>query len=58
MGRNFLAGLGAGAVEAVFAVTPLETIKTKLIQTNQALLPGVRSIIRESGIAGLYQVYK
>ncbi len=30
MASQFLAGLGAGAVEAVFAVTPLETIKTKV----------------------------
>lgn len=55
MGKQFLAGMGAGTVEAIFAVTPMETIKTKLIQTNQGLIPGVRSILAESGIAGLYQ---
>ena len=33
----------------------METIKTKLIQTNQTLIPGVRSILQESGFAGLYQ---
>lgn len=55
MGKQFLAGMGAGTVEAIFAVTPMETIKTKLIQTNQGMVTGVKSIIRESGIGGLYQ---
>lgn len=55
MGQQFLAGMGAGCVEAVVAVTPMETIKTKLIQTNQSLVPGVKSIMRESGLAGFYQ---
>lgn len=53
--KQFLAGVGAGTVEAVFAVTPMETIKTKLIQTNQGMIPGIKSIISESGIGGLYQ---
>lgn len=47
--------MGAGTIEAIVAVTPMETIKTKLIQTNQGLVAGVRSIIAESGLAGLYQ---
>mmetsp|Transcript_17117 Transcript_17117/g.23533 ORF Transcript_17117/g.23533 Transcript_17117/m.23533 type:complete len:295 (-) Transcript_17117:302-1186(-) len=55
MFKQFMAGLGAGATEAVLAVTPMETIKTKLIQTNQPLLVGVQSILRESGVRGLYQ---
>ena len=32
MGQQFLAGVGAGTVEAILAVTPMETIKTKLIE--------------------------
>ncbi|KAJ1425196.1 mitochondriale tricarboxylate carrier protein [Ochromonadaceae sp. CCMP2298] len=55
MAKQFLAGMGAGTLEAIFAVTPMETIKTKLIETNQSLVPGVRSILAESGFAGLYQ---
>jgi len=47
--------MGAGTIEAIFAVTPMETVKTKLIQTNQTLIPGIQSILRESGIRGLYQ---
>lgn len=55
-GRQFLAGMGAGIVEAVFAVTPMETIKTKLIERNLSLVSGVKHILQTSGIAGLYQV--
>jgi solute carrier family 25 (mitochondrial citrate transporter), member 1 len=55
MAKQFLAGMGAGTVEAIFAVTPMETVKTKLIEQNQGLLVGIRSILAESGIGGLYQ---
>eukprot|EP00595_Chromulina_sp_UTEXLB2642_P001470 CAMPEP_0196765952 /NCGR_PEP_ID=MMETSP1095-20130614/15756_1 /TAXON_ID=96789 ORGANISM="Chromulina nebulosa, Strain UTEXLB2642" /NCGR_SAMPLE_ID=MMETSP1095 /ASSEMBLY_ACC=CAM_ASM_000446 /LENGTH=156 /DNA_ID=CAMNT_0042125407 /DNA_START=280 /DNA_END=746 /DNA_ORIENTATION=+ len=55
MSKQFLAGVGAGTIEAIVAVTPLETIKTKLIQTNMTLIPGVKAIIKEKGIGGLYQ---
>jgi solute carrier family 25 (mitochondrial citrate transporter), member 1 len=55
MGQQFLAGMGAGTIEAVVAVTPMETIKTKLIEANQGLVSGVRAILAESGVAGLYQ---
>jgi len=55
MSKQFLAGMGAGTIEAIVAVTPMETIKTKLIQTNQAFVPGVKSIFREHGFRGFYQ---
>ena len=55
MSRQFLAGMGAGCIEAVLAVTPMETVKTKLIQSNQSLVPGMKAIYRESGIGGFYQ---
>lgn len=53
--KQFMAGMGAGTIEAILAVTPMETLKTKMIQTNQSLIPGVRSIFRESGFRGFYQ---
>jgi solute carrier family 25 (mitochondrial citrate transporter), member 1 len=53
--QQFAAGFGAGCIEAVFAVTPMETIKTKLIQHNLSLVEGVKMIIKESGFGGLYQ---
>ncbi len=53
--EQFLAGAGAGICEAVLAVTPMETIKTKLIEKNANFLTGVKMILRESGPKGLYQ---
>ena len=52
---QFMAGVGAGVTEAILAVTPMETIKTKLIQSNTNIITGVRMILAESGFAGLYQ---
>ncbi|PPQ94268.1 hypothetical protein CVT25_004925 [Psilocybe cyanescens] len=60
--RSLLAGLGAGMVEAVFAVTPSETIKTKLIDDSKRPNPqyrgfihGTASIVRQEGISGIYR---
>ena len=53
--QQFLAGVGAGTTEAILAVTPMETVKTKLIETNTNFVTGVRMILSESGVAGLYQ---
>ena len=52
---QFLAGVGAGTIEAIAAVTPMETIKTKLIQKNLNLVNGVKAIIKEEGFGGLYK---
>lgn len=38
MGQQFLAGMGAGTIEAILAVTPMETIKTKLIEVGMIYL--------------------
>lgn len=54
-GEQFLAGFGAGVLEAIFAVTPIETVKTKAIQTNSPFMQGVRTILKNEGPAGLYQ---
>lgn len=53
--RQFLAGVGAGVTEAIFAVTPMETVKTKLIETNSNLVTGVKAILKQDGIGGLYK---
>ncbi|PWN50203.1 mitochondrial carrier [Violaceomyces palustris] len=61
--RSLLAGLGAGMMEAIFAVTPSETIKTKLIDDGKrqvrkypsGLIPGTAAIVREEGIRGIYR---
>lgn len=63
-GRTFLCGLGAGMSEAVFAVTPMETVKTKFIHDlNQpkdsrkykGLVHGVSTIVKTEGIGGIYK---
>ncbi|KAF8487113.1 mitochondrial tricarboxylate transporter [Russula ochroleuca] len=60
--RSLLAGLGAGMMEAIFAVTPSETIKTKLIDDAKrpqpryrGLLHGTASIVKEEGLLGIYR---
>lgn len=53
--KNFLAGAGAGVVEATLVVTPIETVKTKLIELNRPFLQGVKEIVKAEGIGGIYQ---
>ncbi|OXG43513.1 solute carrier family 25 (mitochondrial citrate transporter), member 1 [Cryptococcus neoformans] len=60
--RSMLAGLGAGMSEAIIAVTPSETIKTKMIEDSklaqpryQGLVHGVQTIIKEEGYRGVYR---
>lgn len=60
--RKLLCGLGAGVCEAIFAVTPMETVKVKFINDQASANPkfkgffhGVRSIIKAEGLRGCYQ---
>lgn len=60
--KRLLCGLGAGVCEAIFAVTPMETVKVKFINDQQSANPkfkgffhGVREIIKMQGIGGVYQ---
>lgn len=55
-GGKLLAGLGAGVCEAIFAVTPMETIKVKFINDQRSANPkfrgffhGVSSIVKKEG---------
>uniref|UniRef100_A0A914W2A0 Citrate transport protein n=1 Tax=Plectus sambesii TaxID=2011161 RepID=A0A914W2A0_9BILA len=59
---RLLCGLGAGLSEAIFAVTPMETIKVKFIDDQTSKKPrfrgffhGVSEIIKAEGIRGTYQ---
>lgn len=61
-GRGLLCGLGAGVMEAVLVVCPMETVKVKFIHDQSSANPkyrgffhGVREIIRTQGIRGTYQ---
>ncbi|XP_052800893.1 putative tricarboxylate transport protein, mitochondrial [Mya arenaria] len=60
--HRVLCGLGAGVAEAIFAVTPMETVKVKFINDQTLAKPkfrgffhGVREIIRAEGFHGVYQ---
>ncbi|XP_003701942.1 mitochondrial citrate transporter scheggia [Megachile rotundata] len=59
---SFIAGLCAGASEAIFVVTPMETIKVKFINDQRSANPkyrgffhGVTMITKEHGLRGIYQ---
>ncbi|CAL9707606.1 unnamed protein product [Knipowitschia caucasica] len=60
--RGLLCGLGAGVLEAVLIVCPMETVKVKFIHDQTSANPkykgfyhGVRQIVREQGLRGTYQ---
>lgn len=55
-GKRLLCGLGAGVTEAIFAVTPMETVKVKFINDQRSANPkfrgffhGVSCILKEQG---------
>ena len=49
--NNFLCGICAGAAEAVFVVTPQETLKTKLIHDKLSATPKYRNLFH-----GIYSI--
>lgn len=60
--NTMLAGLGAGVSEAILAVTPMETVKTKLIHDQNSAAPryrglvhGVSTMVREEGVGAVYK---
>lgn len=53
--RNLAAGVGAGAIEATIITTPMETVKTRLIDGNSGLVDGMKRIIAKEGISGMYK---
>ena len=60
--NNFCCGLSAGLAEAVFVVTPQETLKTKLIHDKLSVTPqyrnvfhGIYTIVQTTGIGGIYK---
>lgn len=59
---SLITGMGAGISEAIFAVTPMETIKVKFINDQKSAQPkykglfhGVRLILKEEGFSGVYK---
>ncbi|CAN6652982.1 tricarboxylate transport protein [Trichomonascus vanleenenianus] len=60
--RGAIAGLGAGVLESVCAVTPFETIKTAMIDDKRSANPKYQGIVKgpvrlfqEKGFAGIYK---
>ncbi|RMX84111.1 hypothetical protein D0869_04809 [Hortaea werneckii] len=59
--RRVLAGMAAGAVESILAVTPTERIKTALIDNAKGVrrfnspIHATATILREQGIQGVYR---
>jgi solute carrier family 25 citrate transporter 1 len=60
--RGAIAGLGAGVLESVVAVTPFETIKTAMIDDRQraqpkyqGLIQGTTRLIKDKGLSGIYR---
>lgn len=60
--RGVIAGLGAGVLESVVAVTPFETIKTAMIDDKQTANPKYQGAVRgtlrlfaDKGISGIYK---
>ncbi len=62
--KGFIAGLGAGTLEAIFVTTPQETIKVRLINDAfrtdgppkyKSFFHGVKSIVGEFGFSGIYK---
>lgn len=60
--NNFLCGICAGAAEAVFVVTPQETLKTRLIHDKLSpepkyrnLFHGIYTIVQTQGLGGCYK---
>ena len=54
-GRILIAGMSAGALEATIAVTPAETLKTRLIDGNTGMIQGAINIVKKEGPGGLYK---
>lgn len=52
---GLLAGMASGVLESVLVVTPMETVKTRLIDSNKGMMEGVRYVINKNGVAGLYK---
>lgn len=52
---GLIAGVNAGILESILIVTPMETVKTVLVDSKQGLVSGVRQVLQRDGIRGLYK---
>jgi solute carrier family 25 citrate transporter 1 len=47
--------VGAGVIEAIFAVTPMESIKTMTIEKNLGVVSGIQHVYEKYGLLGFYK---
>jgi len=52
---NLCAGVLAGTLEAMLVVAPVETVKTRLVDSNKSLLRGMVDFVRAEGLSGIYR---
>lgn len=52
---GLLAGVAAGLLESAVIVTPMETVKTVLVDSRQGLLQGVKQVLKREGVLGMYK---
>jgi len=52
---GLIAGISAGILESIIIVTPMETVKTVLVDSKQGLISGVKLVIQKDGVKGLYK---
>eukprot|EP00658_Telonema_sp_P-2_P070096 TRINITY_DN59711_c0_g1_i2.p1 TRINITY_DN59711_c0_g1~~TRINITY_DN59711_c0_g1_i2.p1 ORF type:complete len:452 (-),score=95.02 TRINITY_DN59711_c0_g1_i2:269-1624(-) len=52
---GLLAGISAGCLESVLVVTPMETVKTRLIDSGKGLREALPYIYRTEGLTGFYK---
>jgi solute carrier family 25 citrate transporter 1 len=52
---GLIAGICAGILESVVIVTPMETVKTVLVDSKMGLVGGVREVLKKDGPKGLYK---
>jgi len=55
MASGLAAGICAGVLESVIVVTPMETVKTRLIDSKKGLADGVKYVVQNHGVSGLYK---
>lgn len=52
---GLVAGICAGVIEAVFVVTPVETIKTRLVDSGMGIVGTAGYVLKRDGISGIYK---
>lgn len=52
---GLIAGICAGILESIIIVTPMETVKTVLVDGKMSLIGGVKHVLKKEGPKGLYK---